>query len=464
MKVLDDQYIQKLEEVASTIQNSPQLARYIESEELDDYKTLQEIFEPKIEALYEEVATEDPLQLMAFEQMLINEVFEGLFLPRILGYSILRGEINENYKYTRPQEQFKVILKAIAHSPNFDYIKRRIGQSVQVGFALSSDIWITGLINEISNKRVRYFLKNQKIDRYRDLPGRRSGYVRYNKQFLSTNFQSAEFPQNISALKVLHSALRKFIEHTVSKGKNYKALIAPMNELINNKDFQKEEEIVPLIGLYANFFDLEEEHKDSLSKAFDKLRKEQPKFVDLYYQFLLETYNKKDVFIDSQADRRVKSILLSSTEDELSEHYKIVNEIHDKGYVNEEVMSAVKRHITGYEGLSDNTESIRQCILTYVKKVMNNLDTSEYIQFFEMNKTFAAYMQIFDNQVFSQSIKRLYMAYVKKLLKRYTDKRGKDYQEVKKFVSNNFPSLGFLKEKEVKELFKTKRKKATVKK
>ncbi|MFT4568731.1 MAG: hypothetical protein ACI9FN_003700, partial [Saprospiraceae bacterium] len=40
-----------------------------------------------------------------------------------------------------------------------------------------------------------------------------------------------------------------------------------------------------------------------------------------------------------------------------------------------------------------------------------------------------------------------------------TQKRSKDYQDIKKFVSAVFQDLGFLNEKQVKELFKTKRKK-----
>ncbi|MBK8193256.1 MAG: hypothetical protein IPK76_08620 [Lewinellaceae bacterium] len=46
-----------------------------------------------------------------------------------------------------------------------------------------------------------------------------------------------------------------------------------------------------------------------------------------------------------------------------------------------------------------------------------------------------------------------------KLLHVFTDKRAKDYQDVKKFVSTQFVDFGFLKEKEVVEMFKTRRKK-----
>ena len=43
-------------------------------------------------------------------------------------------------------------------------------------------------------------------------------------------------------------------------------------------------------------------------------------------------------------------------------------------------------------------------------------------------------------------------------MRKYTDKRSRDYQDIKKFVSVHFQDYGFLKEKEVVELFKTRRK------
>ena len=73
-------------------------------------------------------------------------------------------------------------------------------------------------------------------------------------------------------------------------------------------------------------------------------------------------------------------------------------------------------------------------------------------------------MDIFGNQQFNQDIKDLCMAYVKKLLKVYVDKRGRDYQDIKKFVARTFKDLGFLKDKQIVELFKSKRKKRKVEK
>jgi hypothetical protein len=60
-------------------------------------------------------------------------------------------------------------------------------------------------------------------------------------------------------------------------------------------------------------------------------------------------------------------------------------------------------------------------------------------------------------------VKELSMRFVKKALRVFTDKRGRDYQDIKKFVSTTFVDLGFLKEKEVVEMFKTRRKKKSEK-
>ncbi|MEZ4908499.1 MAG: hypothetical protein R2771_12860 [Saprospiraceae bacterium] len=93
-------------------------------------------------------------------------------------------------------------------------------------------------------------------------------------------------------------------------------------------------------------------------------------------------------------------------------------------------------------------------------KFFNNLSEQDYHEFFDMFKTFAIYMDIFSNEKFNQSIKNTSMDYVNRLLKFYTDKRGRDYQDIKKFVMSSFVDLKFYTEKELVELFKTKKEKA----
>ena len=103
MSVLDSHYKNQLDQIATQIQASEFLKTYLEEEEEEDYIKLRTEFEPLIGALHQVVAEHHPLQLVAFEEALLDEQFEGLFLPRILGYAVLRGEVDELYRYVRPQ-------------------------------------------------------------------------------------------------------------------------------------------------------------------------------------------------------------------------------------------------------------------------------------------------------------------------------------------------------------------------
>ena len=166
MEDLNKNYVTELESIKAQIQASAELAKFLDEEEDDDYRALVQAYEGSINTLYETAANNHPLQLVSFEEYLLDEGFEGLYLPRVLGYSVLRGRINNAVKYYRPQNHFKNILETIINSSNFEQIKQRIGQSIQIGFALSSDIWITNIIEAITNKKVKSFLQSQKLLKY----------------------------------------------------------------------------------------------------------------------------------------------------------------------------------------------------------------------------------------------------------------------------------------------------------
>lgn len=458
MYELDANYLDQLEIIASEIQESDELASYLEEEEEEFYLRLKEMFEPKISMVYDEVASKDPLQLIALESVLLNALFEGLFLPKILGYSVQRGEINDQYKYVRPQDHFKDVLLAICNSANFDILKKRIGQSIQMGFALSSDIWVTNLINSISNKRVRYYLQGQKLDRYRPMDARATGYHRYQKQFTNDNFYSAEFPETFSQLKVLFSPLKHFLTYRIRSRWDNSSLVAPIKAFLENEEIQNTEEYMQIAFLYGAFFKLDEADTRHLAEHFNKIRTSLPEFDEKCLEFILELHKNPEVNLDPQADLRISAILDKSVKDQLTEFYNLTDLIHNSGYMTEEVHDAVRVFYSRHEGLSVVNECVRAVIFGYFARLISNLDERAYPDFFEETKLFPVYMNIFANQKFNQDLKDLSMDYVSKLLKKFTDKRGKDYQDVKKFVSTSFVDFKFLKDKEVVELFKTRRK------
>lgn len=456
MEALDKKYITELDSIKGAVQNSDLLATYLDDEEEESYQALRDEFEPAIEALYTKVASENPLQLISLERTLLDPEFEGLYLSKVLGYSVLRGEVDELYRYKRPQAHFKKVLLVICNSSNFDIIKMRIGQGIQIGFGLSSDIWITNLIEQVSAKRVKMFLKSQVLDKYRDLGERKLAYARYKGQFASIEYQSAEFPKTKGELKVLFSSLLKFLMHRVATKANNASFIPNIVEFLNNEEFKNTREYVRVLTLFTNFYDYSD-HEAWLKKTFNETRSSYPAFEEEYFTFI-EILIDSFLEVDREVDERVRSILDLSVEDNLTAFYNLMHVIHTKGYVHDDTIEAVRSFYDQHEGLSTINECLRKAILGHFRRLLANLEVEAYTDYFELNKTFTIYIQIFNNQQFKQDVKKLSLNYIAKLLKSYTDKRGRDYQDIKKFVSHTFLELGFLTEKQIVELFKTRRK------
>ena len=348
---LNPEYLEMLERVALAIQESPERVQFMDGEEEADYKAMQDAFEPYLQQVHTEVAKNDPLQLVAVEEIMLNSAFEGLFLPRILGYSVLRGQVNDQYKYTRPQDHFKEILSTIIESSNFEFIKKRIGQSVQVGFALSSDIWITDLINAVKNKRLRYYLISNKQDKYRDVKERKLAYDRYQRQFSKENFHSTDFPTTFSELKVNYPSLKHFLMYRAKHKMDNVTLNTVMDTFVNNVDFYNTDEHLHIMVLAANFFKMSDEATARFKETFNKLRVEVPEFVEKYLSFMVEM-NQAGLPFDAEADLNAAKIVDKNIKDALSEYYWLAEVVHTKGYAQADVITAVRAFYETHEGRS----------------------------------------------------------------------------------------------------------------
>jgi hypothetical protein len=457
---LNEKYLARLQVIAEDIQNSDLYAAYMDTEEDAEYKVLCDVYEPMIGKVYQEVAANDPLQLISMENILLNSYFEGLYLPKVLGYSVQRGQINATYKYVRPQSHFKAILLTILESSNFECIKKRIGQSVQMGFALSSDIWITDFINAMPNKRIRYYLQNSKLDRFRDAHEREDAYRKYTNQFIRDNYLTADFPETFSELKVEYPELKTFLMYRLGKRLNNESLLPFVVEAVKNEAFFGTEEHVQLMCLALNFCTFSAEDTEVVSKIFNKQRQEVPEFTEKYLSFLIEMHNAH-FELDSKAEMKASLLIDRTIKDDITEYYRISDVVHTQGYINDDVMQVVKHFYDNHEGLSTINECLRRMIFGYLYNTITAFKERDYPEFFEISKTFAAYMRIFDNERFNQNLRDISQEFIRKCLIKFTDKRGKEYQEIKRFVAGNFPAWHFLKEKDVVELFKTRRKRKT---
>lgn len=456
MEALSLEYKSHLDQLKEALQSSELLETYLENESEELYKQMIEAFEPHIMEVYSHVADNNPLQIIALENELLDPGFEGLFLPKILGYSVLRGERDGNFKYKRPQDHFKKVLNAICESANFDFIKNRIGQTVQIGFALSSDIWLTNLLDHLTNKKVKSFLNIQKLDKYREVSGRQLGYTNYSKQFVNQNYLTAEFPGNPTELKIMGSSLIHFLEYRAHRRFNNDSVIPHLDKLISNESLHNEPEFLEIIMITGMFYNISDSSAKIISGIIDKLRKTDSEFVTKYFQHLHNLY-RSEVEITPDADKRMSKIINKSIKDGISEYYALMDVVHTKGYVHEDTIAAVKEYYDQHKGLSIENECLREGIFGYCESFLNNLDTDSYHEYFEINKVFVSYINTFYNQKFNQNIKELSLNYVNRALQVFTDKRGRDYQDIKKFVSSTFVDLGFKTEKEIAEMFKTKR-------
>lgn len=331
---------------------------------------------------------------------------------------------------------------------------------MQIGFALSSDIWITNLVNEFENKRIRNYLISNKLPKYRIEDERRIALARFRLQFKSDNYQSAEFPENASELKIMFSALKNFLIYRIEKQYDNKSLVDSILQFVRNEEFIGTNEHLQMLVIFASYFELKGDILEEVKSLFQHLREEKPDFMPQYFAFLLELHKHKSSILDAKADLNMSAVLGKSQDDVLSEYYQLMDIIHNKGYMHSETQEAVKLFDNKHMGRSLEVEAVRRTIFAYFKPLIQQFKATDYPEYMETVEMFRKYMHIFANQQFNQDLKEVSMVYLKKLLKQYTDKRGKDYQDIKKFVANNFPALGFLKEKEIVELFKTKKKKA----
>ncbi|MBT8232836.1 MAG: hypothetical protein HKO66_13490 [Saprospiraceae bacterium] len=446
-----------LDNIKSSIQLSEELKLYLDEEGDEEYKALVAKFEHAIHEVYEQVANESPLQLIALENYLLDDQFEGLYLPKVLGYSVLRGRVNSNIKYYRPQQHFSDVLEFIINSSNFEQIKQRVGQSIQIGFSLSSDIWITNIIENVTNKRVKTFLQSQKLHKYLDIKLRNTALVKYRKQFQSLNFQTASFPETVSELQLEADSIKDFLIYRAKSEYNNESMTPAIKKMLDQKDFQKHDAYFELNIITALYYDLDKEGKASLLAGLTAMRNNlenaNEKFFNFYNEF---SVTQKGISIESE--KRISDAISRSLDDNITAYFNMIDKVNNVGYIHDDAILAAREFYYKNEGLSLENEAIRKSILSKLSQFLNNLEVSDYTEYFEINKTFSAYMDIFSNQKFNQDLKDLSMKFVKRFLKAHTDKRSKEYQELKKFVKSTFIDYGFMTEKQIVEVFKTKRK------
>lgn len=459
MVELDKKYQDQLDEIKTKVQESPVLAQYLDEEEDAYYKELQQTFEPEIHALYSEVADHNPIQLEVFEKACLDSALEGLYLPKILGYAVMRGEVNDNIKYRKPQDHFREVLLAICGSANFELIKQRIGQTIKLGFALSSDIWITNIFDVLSNKRVKTYLQSMRGSEYRELSNRKALYNKYKAQLSNFNYQSTEFPKSAIELKSSFHSIKSFLLYRSTHDYDNASLMGYVKELINNDNLVEAEGYLELMIIGGLFYRIDDDTTSKFKATIKKIASSTEDFETRFFEILYKLYADPKISVYPDAEKRLGSLVADEVGGEIKRYFEVADVVHTKGFVHLDAMDTVRAYVDSNKGTSVQNKCIRMCLLGYFRKYIDNLEATDYPDFIETNKIITVYLDIFGNEKFNQAVKESSITLVRKCIKAFPDKRGRDYQDVKKYVKTAFVDMGYLTAKEVVELFKTKRKK-----
>ena len=297
--------------------------------------------------------------------------------------------------------------------------------------------------------------------KYRDLPSRRFGYQKYKKQFDELNFHTAEFPENAGDLPVFYPELKNFLVQRILLGKTIDNIDPYVGKLASEASMWGHWEFVYLIGLVSNYFTFGSATTTEINNAINSARAKNSNFTSTYFEFLKELL-LSDIPVDSDCNDRISNRLDKSIKDDFTKYYSLMDILHVNGWIHEDSVVAVRDFYDQHEGLSTINECVRLTIYKFFSKIVRNLELADYGTVIELFKVMTAYINTFNNQHFNQSTKKRTLWFVKKFNKQYTDKRSKEYQEVKKFIASTFTELGLMVPKEVTEFFKTKRKKKVV--
>ena len=225
--------------------------------------------------------------------------------------------------------------------------------------------------------------------------------------------------------------------------------------IISNASLGKSSEHLEILLIIGFYFDLKDAERQELSSRLSEYVNDSELILEVLLKLQVES-NPQDADYS-----RMHTVLSSTSLESLKSFIDVCVQINALGYINPEAIETAKVYYENNRGTSLENAAFRNFAFAKFDKFMSTLAVEDFNEYFELNKVFVVYMNLLDNEKFNQSIKGVSMTYVKKLLRTYTQKRSKDYQDIKKFVSSVFLDLGFLNEKQIKELFKTKRKKAS---
>ena len=299
------------------------------------------------------------------------------------------------------------------------------------------------------------------MDVYRDPRERKKGYLKYQSQFNSENFLTADFPESEEELVIHFPSLKSFLLYRSAPGQfDNNSILPALFEFLKNDTLIGHPLHAQIAIITSLYYHLDQNYLNDLKVVLNAIRSKADDFSDLFFNLLLELQQIEQYQVTPEGDLRMASLLdKGGSKEDVIDYFELVSAIHQNELGDQKVLDAIQVFTLQHDGLSIINECVRRTIYGYFSRRIHALSPLEYTDMMETTKLYPVFMKIFENEQFNKLLKDLSMSYIKKLLTHYTDKRGRDYQDIKRFVSVNFVELNFLSDKEAVELFKTKRKK-----
>ena len=264
-------------------------------------------------------------------------------------------------------------------------------------------------------------------------------------------------PDDKDQLLIEAGSLKDFLILRGLNNHNNDSLKPALVKFLGNSNFYDSKDFYELCIIIGAHFDLGADNMAKLKETMSSIRANHDEDSNHIFE-ILSSHSDRVKGLSMESEKSLSSIVDRSSNDKISSYFNMLDTVNTLGYVHGDAINAVREYYYQNEGLSNENKVIRKSILSKLSLFLNNLSVEEYTEYFEINKVFTEYMEVFDNQKFNQDLKDLSLKYVKKCLKFYKDKRSKEYQDIKKFVKTTFIDHGFMTDKQVTELFKTKRK------
>ncbi len=451
---LDSEFITKFEAIKSFMMGHETYQNYIDQIDQESFDAMKATLDPYLMALFNDVAGKAPLQLIALEDLIMDEELEGLFLPEILTFNVLRASVNDKSKFTRTPDRLERIIRFICISPGFDFIKNTIRLPLRLSLVMSSSIWGHKLAESIQARRSREYILQQLQEARRDEHASALQYKRLRDTYRHIAYQSAPVPVPGSTWKIQYIDFRKFIIDRINHSQDNAALKPSIYEMLNEEYFSGSEEIIELLILLAHFFELEDDDFEAVEELFARFRANHSSFNEVYFD-ILRSLLLKDELTFSTSNAAIISDLLESTKggDDLTEFYHLMTACDESELLTEDFVAKVELFSSQHRELVPVTSCLKIILLQIIDHEISEILGSDYTTLPDRIYLYDRIAEAFLEASYRESVAEVIVGHLKVLMF-YYDKSEPEFKEIKKMVGGTPVDYGFITMKEIRSLYR----------